>query len=179
MTEQWLPIPDRPGYEVSNMGRARSVDRIGWDGRKLRGRILMFGYNSNGRPFIIPRVAGESRLKYVHVAVLEAFIGPRPPGMVVRHLDGNPRNNQVGNLAWGTQSQNRLDTVAHKTDPNARKTHCRRGHELSGENVRLRNSAVGRSRQCVACHRGMATAAYWAIPVDDAADDHYERLRGR
>jgi hypothetical protein len=38
----------------------------------------------------------------VHGLVLETFVGPRPEDMSCRHLDGNKRNNQLGNLRWGT-----------------------------------------------------------------------------
>lgn len=52
---------------------------------------------------------------YVHRAIAEAFFGPCPDGMQCRHLDGNPRNNAVENLAWGTPEENHADKVAHGT----------------------------------------------------------------
>ena len=47
---------------------------------------------------------------------------------MVRHLDGDPTNNRVGNLAWGTQADNMADAVRHGTtlkglkSPNAKLT---------------------------------------------------------
>lgn len=58
---------------------------------------------------------GRRFSRAVHRLVLEAFIGPRPPGMECRHLDGNRRNNAATNLCWGTRSQNALDRVRHGT----------------------------------------------------------------
>lgn len=52
----------------------------------------------------------------VHRLVLEAFYMPRPPGMVCRHLDGNPQNNHIDNLDWGTYKDNAADRVVHGTD---------------------------------------------------------------
>lgn len=48
--------------------------------------------------------------------MLEAFVGDPPaPDAVCRHLDGNPGNNQIANLAWGTQKQNIEDSIRHGT----------------------------------------------------------------
>jgi hypothetical protein len=49
----------------------------------------------------------------VHVVVCTAFHGPRPAGLLVRHLDGDPLNNRADNLAWGTFEENEADKVAH------------------------------------------------------------------
>jgi hypothetical protein len=49
----------------------------------------------------------------LHRLVLEAFIGPRPQGMVCRHLDGNKLNNRLSNLLWGTPAENAADRVLH------------------------------------------------------------------
>lgn len=45
--------------------------------------------------------------------VLEAFVGPCPPGQECRHLDGDPSNNRVENLAWGTHEENAGDMIRH------------------------------------------------------------------
>ena len=45
----------------------------------------------------------------------EAFIGPRPEGLYVLHGDGDPLNNYVGNLRYGTPSENNLDAIGHGT----------------------------------------------------------------
>jgi len=42
-----------------------------------------------------------------------AFVGPCPEGMECRHLDGNPGNNNLENLAWGTREENMKDRVDH------------------------------------------------------------------
>lgn len=54
---------------------------------------------------------------YIHKLVLETFVGPRPEGMECRHLDGNPANNQLDNLAWGTPVENAADRTRHGTQP--------------------------------------------------------------
>lgn len=59
---------------------------------------------------------GGKRRTHIHVLVAEVFIGPKPfPKAVVRHLDNDPTNNHVSNLAWGTYKDNEDDKIAHGT----------------------------------------------------------------
>ncbi len=51
----------------------------------------------------------------VHILVLETFVCPRPPGMEARHLDGDPANNALSNLQWGTRQENLDDMNRHGT----------------------------------------------------------------
>lgn len=58
---------------------------------------------------------GKKFRRYVHHLVLETFGGPRPQGLVCRHLDGNPANNVLENLEWGTYAENEADKLRHGT----------------------------------------------------------------
>ena len=51
----------------------------------------------------------------IHRLVALAFIGPRPENQEVRHLDGNPHNNHISNLCYGTRAENIADAINHKT----------------------------------------------------------------
>lgn len=54
--------------------------------------------------------------KSVHRLVLEAFVGPCPPGMEARHFpDRNPANNRAENLQWSDHATNMQDKVFHGT----------------------------------------------------------------
>lgn len=100
--------PGHVGYAVSWDGRVFSCRRGHW--RQMATRTDKDGYVVT----TINRRGGKTQLAArVHVLVLEAFSGPRPAGMVSRHLDGNCANNCFDNLAWGTVSQNSIDRVAH------------------------------------------------------------------
>lgn len=59
-------------------------------------------------------------------------------------------------LWLGTHKQNMDDHIAKGRHFERNMTHCKRGHELSGDNVRLYKLGPGRghSRQCQACMRG-------------------------
>lgn len=53
----------------------------------------------------------------VHRLVLLAFVGPAPPGEEGRHLNGNPQDNRLVNLAWGTKKQNAADRHVYGNPP--------------------------------------------------------------
>lgn len=98
------------------------------------------------------RVDIHGKHEYVHRLVAKAFIGPEPAGQEVRHLNGNPSDNRAVNLAYGTRSQNTLDTVRHGTyaNGNTSKTHCPLGHEYSEGNTYQMPRG---GRQCRTCKR--------------------------
>lgn len=121
--ENWLPVPGFEGYEVSDLGRVRSVDRwiVHTDGRRrfYRGQILKTGRHQNGYPTVY--VKRMKRGFLVHHAVLNAFEGPCPEGLEARHYDDDPLNSARVNLAWGTRSQNQQDRLRNGRHPNRRR----------------------------------------------------------
>lgn len=116
--EVWVDIPDRPNYQASNMGRIRSMPREvsyicprrGLLTAKHRGRVLKPVKAHEGGHV---NVTIGVRPWLVHHLVLLTFIGPRPKGLITRHLNGNPRNNALHNICYGTASENRHDDVRH------------------------------------------------------------------
>ena len=95
MPELWLPVPYWEGlYEVSSHGRLRRS-----------GRIIHGSVNKQGHRNVILRGRGN-RSTCIHVLVAEAFLGPRPEGLVVRHGKNGVDDNSVENLSYGTQLQN-------------------------------------------------------------------------
>jgi NUMOD4 motif-containing protein/HNH endonuclease len=121
-TERWLPVVGYEGrYEVSDLGRVRSLDRltVASNGRRARvlGRILRPAPDRKGylQLQILPASAGRrSGTRKVHHLVLEAFVGPSL-GRETRHLDGARGNNSLENLSWGTAEENTADKIRHGT----------------------------------------------------------------
>lgn len=135
--EEWRPCLHSSSYEVSNLGRVRSFIR------DPQGLILKPAAAGRGHLFV--KIHG--RAHYVHVLVLEAFVGPRPSGLEACHWDDNPTNNALSNLRWDTPEANRADAV--RNNRRTRKTRCRRGHELVGFNaVRVPSRQGPRCRAC-------------------------------
>lgn len=128
---EWRPIRGYEGYyEVSDEGDVRSTRRKG-----SRGAVLSAGTTKNGYKLVSLWRDGKGTSCNVHRLVAAAFIGECPTGLEVRHLDGNPANNAVGNLAYGTGSENCRDTIAHGRNYWLSKTHCPQGHEYSVANT--------------------------------------------
>lgn len=120
--EIWKPVANYPGYEVSDHGRVRSyyvnASRGGYHGGFHRvltetpQRIMKASTNKR-YPKICLFINGRCWSVLVHRLVLEAFIGPRPSGMVTCHNDGNAYNNHLDNLRYDTMRENNLDITRH------------------------------------------------------------------
>ncbi len=105
MNTEWRRIPGVDSrYVVSDDGRV-----IGPKGTVLRPCADRHGYRS----VRVHSVNGSASSFRVHRLVMLAFVGPRPLGMQVRHRDGNPANNAVANLCYGTPRENAADKIAH------------------------------------------------------------------
>lgn len=57
----------------------------------------------------------------VHRLILEAFIGPRPPGFYACHIDDNRTNNKLSNLKWGSPKENGQDAKRNNRMPSGTK----------------------------------------------------------
>ncbi len=122
--EEWRPVVGYEGqYEVSDLGRVRSLDRVVprrkgdkvWP-MKRRGQLLRPGTMKSGH-LIVVLGSGAKTNALVHHLVLKAFVGPRLPGHESLHGDGDPANNRPGNLRWGTRAENIQDSIRHGTKP--------------------------------------------------------------
>ena len=115
MSGVWKDIPDFEGlYQVSNMGRVRSLDRVVTcsDGsmRKYKGRVLKLQVDkTTGYEYLTLSNDGKRDTKKVHRLVLETF---KPHvnmnDLEVNHMDGNKLNNHLTNLEWVTARDNIL-----------------------------------------------------------------------
>lgn len=150
--ERWLPVPNYEGiYEVSSLGRIRSLDRIDSLGRALYGRVLKQRADRDG--YLQIHAGGSPRrVLRVHRLVLLAFVGPPPADATeALHGDGNPSNNRLTNLRWGTSSENKIDSVLHGTHNNTAKTHCPSGHPYDEGNTYFH--PITNNRACRECNR--------------------------
>jgi hypothetical protein len=156
--ERWRPVPGYEGlYEVSSLGRIRSLDRMvptrGSGMRLSPGRVLAFGTYKDGHKHITFSRDGQTRTFTVHGVVLAAFAGPRPEGMQVRHFpDRDPANNRLDNLLYGTAKENAEDRDEwHGTNYELNLTRCPQDHEYTPENTYVTPAGY---RQCKACRDG-------------------------
>lgn len=109
--EEWRSIAGYEGiYEVSSLGRVRSLDRVSL-GRRLRGRIMKTVINAAGREMIGLNRPGEKYVfRAVHRLVAIAFVDGSDE--TVNHKDGDKRNNRADNLEWMSVA----DNIRHAMD---------------------------------------------------------------
>lgn len=105
MDERWKEDPEYSGCWISNKERAYNAN------------THKFSYGSQcnkiGHIGLSMRSPNGKNRKYIHQSMAEAFI-PNPNNLpLVRHLDDNPFNNQLENLAWGTSLDNTRDCIDH------------------------------------------------------------------
>jgi hypothetical protein len=96
-------------YSASDQGRVRSEERIltGADGRSQRRKARLLKKRIEGGYEVVTlNRLGRRRNFRVHRLVLEAFVGPRPEGMVCRHGPRGGLDNRLENLSWGTHHEN-------------------------------------------------------------------------
>ncbi len=103
--ETWKDVVGFEGiYKISSKGRVRSV--LARRGAKS-GRILVSRLNKHtGYLRVTLKAFPRRNERTIHSLVAEAFIGPRPEGFEVNHIDGDKLNNAVENLEYLSHSDN-------------------------------------------------------------------------
>lgn len=110
MEEIWKGVVGYEGsYEVSSLGNVRSVKRIEANSlgrlRAVGGAIRKQGISRGYRTVMLWN-HGRPKMCRVHSLVAAAFIGERPRGHHVNHIDFDRGNNSVGNLEYVTPKEN-------------------------------------------------------------------------
>jgi hypothetical protein len=119
-TVTYKDLPGHPGYRVGDDGSVwtqwhkvgrgyrygfKTVRGEDWQPMKLRP-------NRAGRLSVV-LFPGAVERQVAHL-VLEAFVGPCPPGMECCHdPDPDPANNRLPNVRWGTKESNYADRDRH------------------------------------------------------------------
>lgn len=90
--EEWRKVPTNEDYEVSTEGRVRH-----------KGADLWYGTYNKALNRNVTHIGTVAEL------VLLAFVGPKDAGQESRHLNDNPIDDRLCNLAWGWSWQNKQD----------------------------------------------------------------------
>ena len=110
MEEIWSPVLScehryKDRYEVSNLGRVRASPAARIKGSRP-GRILSYSHDDRGYPQVFLYKGYRQHTIKIHRLVAEAFLGPRPAGAQVNHIDGDKTNNRIDNLEWVSNQEN-------------------------------------------------------------------------
>jgi hypothetical protein len=200
--ERWLPVVGFEGlYEVSDLGRVRSLGRVDVLGRRWKPRPLRptsdgEGYLKVGLTPRGPDGAGVPPvLERVGVLVLAAFVGPRPAGHDCCHKNHVPWEHGLSNLHWGPRSDNLLEARRNfrtggltRNRPRRGRVripgHCFRAHRLVAPNLTPPLPSRGGGERCLACCRGRNAVAYarrkygLVLDLQVESDRHYALIMG-
>jgi len=104
--EQWREIKEFP-YEVSSLGRVRRSAITSKYSNATIGKILKPWLTGNSRYLAVTLLQNGKRYDpTVHRLVMETFVGPRPHGKDIHHINGDRQDNRLANLGYVTRSWN-------------------------------------------------------------------------
>ena len=143
--EVWKDIKDYEGlYQVSNMGRIKSLKRYEKSGSKirLRNEKILKQKNTMGYNYVILSKCNKLKTYRIHRLVAETFISNPQQLPQVNHIDGNKLNNKAKNLEWCTASYN----IKEAYRLNLSKTRKVIQYNLNGDFIKLWSSIANASK---------------------------------
>nr|DAY86026.1 MAG TPA: homing endonuclease [Caudoviricetes sp.] len=158
--EIWKDIEDYKGlYQVSNLGRVRSLERVDSNGHPVKERVLASFPNRNG--YLKVNLYRDRHIKQVsiHCLVAAAFLDNPDNLPEVNHIDEDKGNNLVENLEWCTALYNtnygtRTERAA-KANERPIYAVSGSGHRYFFESARKAAELLGLDRSAVSkCLRG-------------------------
>lgn len=159
-------LPGWPGYGSDNdnvfysrwraCGRGKgggsgSTTYLSATWRRLRPRPDKDGYLC----LAFRRAGGKRKTVRIHRLVLERLVGPCPAGCEARHINGNPQDNRIDNLAWSTHKENCADRVLHGTVNRGERNGLSKLTAEQAKDIRRRVGG-GETKQAVADSCGVA-----------------------
>ena len=104
MSIEWKAIPSFPKYEASTTGEIRNaktkcVIKPFTDLQQEYGRITVYG-------------EGKRRKVMAHTLVAQAFLGDKPYGHEIDHINSDRTDNRPCNLRYVTPEQNRANPMS-------------------------------------------------------------------
>lgn len=155
-------IPGYDWYAISRCGKIIGYHGRGGGNGKWGRRTLtkIHGYLKVG----LCRKGEQQRYFNVHRLVLLTWIGPPPSDKpLCCHRDGNPENNTIGNLYWGSQKENIADSIRHGTRPKGvRNGRCKLS-ESDVREIRRRREEHGETNAVIADAFGVGTTTVSGI----------------
>lgn len=134
-------------YQVSNLGRVKSLDKIVYQKNKnnglsrhvYKGKILKNQKQRNGYLTVDLHNNGNFKRKLIHRLVAEAFISRTAEQNYVNHIDCDTTNNNIENLEWCSQSENiqHAYNLNRKKGPNMKKVNQ---YDLKGDFIKCWSS---------------------------------------
>lgn len=141
-------IPGFPDYLVSNFGEVYSTKPPGKskDRTPTKPRLLKKQLTKRGDYYSLGLRNGKVNTQKIGRLVLNAFVGPPPPGTIMCHGPRGSLVDTLENLYWGTHQQNSDDQLRDGTRCRGSKHQCAKVNELQ---VRVMRRAWHEDREHV------------------------------
>lgn len=145
----YFTIPEHDGYYASKDGKILSLVR------KDKPLIMKQMYGTRNHKYVYMYKDKKMQKVWVHRAVRSAIDGEDKKDMICRHLDDNPDNNNVENLAWGTIQDNADDRGKNRGYENGTKSSFSKLTDEKVMDIRRRYSE-GESSKSLSSEYGVA-----------------------
>lgn len=164
MEEIWKDVVGYEGlYQVSNLGRVRSLDRI-INHRKLKGKILSQAYDTKGYLFVNLSKNNVAKPKRVHRLIANAFIEKINGKDYIDHINGIRDDNRIENLRWCTHQENDSFPISR----------LRRSLSNKGNQKWLgKHHSEETKRKISEAHKGLKNPNYW----NNLSDENKKKIR--
>lgn len=178
MDERWWYIDGIPGYMISDYGRVWAAKT----GQFIKAKPM----DNHGHMGVSLCVDGHRHYEYIHRLMAKAFI-PNPNNYnIVRHLNDDPSDNCLDNLAWGTQGDNMRDCInnghAHFITPEEREIGLSRiRKKIIATNVKTGEKTVFRGQVEASRLLGVQQSNIWKVLNGErtsAGGYYFEYTRG-
>ena len=168
--EEWKPVPGFQGYEASTEGRIRSVTRrvpVYHGERTVVGQIIKPKVKRDGYlSAFMTDDSGKVRCWTVHKIIMLTFVGERPKGMQILHLDDNRHNCALRNLRYGTAQENHDLKILHGRTARGEKVNTAKLTEKQVVAMRERRAA-GETTLSLSREFGISTTAVSKICIGE------------
>ena len=137
-TEIWKDIVNYEGfYQVSNLGRIKSLNRTTSNGSKIKSVILKGCKSTSGYDLVCLHLEGKSKTVYIHRMVVEHFKDKKEGLYEVDHIDGVKNNNSASNLEWVTRKENMCRSWENGLMENQRKVAVETGKKRAKAVIKM------------------------------------------
>lgn len=106
-------------------------------------------------------ISFNGRQEGAHRVAYKLWVGSIPEGKIICHSCDNPPCCNINHLYAGTYSDNMQDMIWKGRGALQQRTHCPRGHELSGSNL-VADKLRKEQRECLTCRKAHG-ARYRAV----------------